>query len=117
MMISIGSVVIAIAVLAYAESPGAQSLPSFMNAGQLLARCESNASDALCLGYIEGVSDALSLFRADNGLEPCPTRGAQVTAGQVKQIAINGLRSYAFFPDTTAATVIKGAIMDAWHCR
>jgi hypothetical protein len=107
---------LAIGVPAYAGGAQGQAASSFMDGNKLLAYCRGNASDqALCIGYIEGVSDYRVLFREQSGSPPCPP--SKVSAGQVRDVVLNWLIANPADRNIETALLAITAIDAAWHCH
>ena len=81
----------------------------FFDGDDLLRWC--TMKDALCTGYVAGVSDELSR----NGPSVC--RPAHVTVAQLRDLVTLYLEQHPEERRLQASSLVVGALRDAWACR
>jgi hypothetical protein len=81
----------------------------FFDGNDLLRWCTSK--DALCTGYVAGVSDELSR----NGPTVC--RPEHVTVEQLRELVTRYLERHPEERQLQASSLVVGAMRDAWPCR
>jgi hypothetical protein len=109
----------AIAALAVLlSSPAAADLITYQNADELLGKCggETDYSNGMCLGYIIGVSDAVSALEQTGALPKlvCIPRGA--TIGQVHDVVVKYLSDNPDQHHYTASSTVWTALLKAFPC-
>ena len=97
-----------------AQNPGA--IRAFQSGNQLYAACE--ADTGLCMGYVAGVADAMSLVQVTGGsiagvvaCIPFP-----VVIGEAKDVAVKYLREHPELRAYTAVDLVAFALHDAFPC-
>jgi len=90
---------------------------SFQDGNEVLAQCDANVSD-VCIGYVEGIADAISLARSRGqtiggwtARIPLP-----VTAGQMRDVAKDYLRRHPGMRQLGAAGLIAAALQETYPC-
>jgi hypothetical protein len=93
-----------------------QPVGSYLTGSVLLAKCQklTEQDQAQCVGYIQGISDALDLTRSYSGLGPCI--GTGTLAIQVEQVVLRALIANPDKLHYSGAVLVRDAIIDAWHC-
>jgi Rap1a immunity proteins len=90
---------------------------AFTDGNELYNQCTGSADlyAAYCLGYVTGVSDALTgdIVVTDNRY--CPPRG--LTVAQIKDVAVKFLRENPGTRNATASSVVAHALQSAFPCR
>ena len=90
---------------------------SFQDGNEVLAQCDANFSD-VCIGYVEGIADAISLARSRSqtigGWTACIP--LPVTAGQVRDVAKDYLRRHPGMRQLGAAGLIAAALQETYPC-
>ena len=82
----------------------------------LLSECSSSGYEQLsCMGYIEGVSDALDLQRASNSRGQCVPVG--VTGAQLQAVLIRYLKAHPENLHQDASYMTVMALGEAWNCK
>jgi hypothetical protein len=88
----------------------------FYSGDDLLAMCQDNDRSQTCLGYIQGVVDALQVTAEAGGSKwgACVTG---VTAGQMRDITIRRIKEFPVPRDGTASAYIQKALVTAFPCE
>jgi Rap1a immunity proteins len=94
----------------------AADVRSFTTEIDLLEDCQSGdvGKRFACAGYIAGVADALDASRSVDGVPACVP--IQVELGQVKDTVVRYLEQHPAVRNTSAASLVRVAINNAWHC-
>jgi hypothetical protein len=101
---------LAIALVAYAGTAQAQG--GFLTGNELLTYCKGDSrGQAQCVGYIEGVVDALALNR------PLCRLSEGVTVGQLKDVVVNALIADPTERHFAAFSLVLSAIANAGFCQ
>src|SRR4051812_48053144 len=112
-------------VLAAAEAGQARAqevkVHGFLAGNGLLEHCESNEARLreICLGYITGVSDAITTS-SDQGLTFLRVRACippAATAGQTRDVILRSIRAHPETRHFNAADLAARALAEAWPCR
>jgi len=104
----------AAAALVAASSTSAFAVQSFQTGNALLRDCtaKNSINQSFCLGYIEGVVDALETLRSVNGAAPCTGNG--VEGGQVMDVVVKSLREHPEGRNSAAGALVVAAIAKAF---
>jgi Rap1a immunity proteins len=96
----------------------AQSPAHFVDGNALMDWCasgriHSGPTDPMCIGYVAGISDALSLTRTvlNNGTNCTPVG---VTTGQLADVALDYLYRHPGDRHLSAAVIVVSAMGEAW---
>jgi Ssp1 endopeptidase immunity protein Rap1a len=92
-----------------AEENGGLSMP-FKDGNELYQECTAGPSRLFCIGYIEGVADALSRMH----LQCLPE---QVAARQIVELAVNYLRDHPEKRHLVASDEVGLALVQAFPCK
>jgi hypothetical protein len=90
------------------------SYAAFVTGNKLYSDCMEE-SPLFCLGYIDGVSDALDMAREGNSRAQCVPVG--VTAGQVKDVVVRYLYAHPESRNLEGGYLVVAAIGGAWNCK
>jgi hypothetical protein len=107
-----------LAVAALTGPTGAQNgtIRAFQSGNHLSAACETDTG--LCLGYVAGVADAMSLVQVTGGsiagVEACIP--FPVVIGEAKDVAVKYLREHPELRAYTAVDLVALALHDAFPC-
>jgi hypothetical protein len=107
-----------IALCAAILSPARAEGPTYFIDGNTLlkwcglSRTAIGSGNPQCIGYLEGVSDTMSISRAVNNMSACPPEG--VTAGQLSDVTYKFLRKNPEKRNLPAALLVTLAFFQAW---
>ena len=91
---------------------------SFQDGNEVLAQCDDNFTD-VCIGYVEGIADAINLARSRGqtigGWTACIP--LPVTAGQMRDVAKDYLRRHPSMRQLGAVGLIAAALQEAYRAR
>ena len=107
---------IALTILMVLSLPvAAATVPAYETGNQLLTLCESKggSSEGVCIGYIEGVSDA-SEGKTWDGTPYCAPKGA--TNGQLVKIVTKYLNDHPEHLHLSAHSIVQQALLEAFPC-
>ncbi|TAX75708.1 hypothetical protein ELI00_05300 [Rhizobium ruizarguesonis] len=84
------------------------NIVTFQSGNEIYQVCQSakDVERMLCLGYIEGVTDAYETYRATQGMQPCIRPG--VTGGQLIDVTVRFYRNNPEKRDYAASSLIQG---------
>jgi len=84
------------------------NIVTFQSGNEIYQVCQSmkDVERMLCLGYIEGVTDAYETYRATQGMQPCMRPG--VTGGQLIDVTVQFYRNTPEKRDFAASSLIQG---------
>lgn len=88
------------------------SWAGFLTGNELYDACKS--SSAICLGYIEGITDAIDVSRV-NGAEACIPE--HVTVGQVREVVKLYLQQNPQTWHAGASGLVATALSTAFPCK
>ena len=94
-----------------------QAIPaaSFLTGNDLWQKCNGNSDQKMvCLGYIEGISDAMDGAPLGGRRACIPLH---TTGGQLRDIVIAYLRAYANLRDYSATALVSTALAEAFTCQ
>ncbi len=113
-------VVVVVLLLAIAGSAYGQRqyLPAFFTGNDLLDECEGTRDQReICLGYVEGVSDALGYGDRIFDLPSVCVPPHAVPASQVRDIVLAYVREHPVTRHFAAAPLVTAALGQAFPCR
>lgn len=89
---------------------------SFLTGNKLFAFCaaENNITSMVCLGYIEGIADALSGGQWVNGFRACLS--IHMTAQQLQDVAMRYLAAHPELRHLAAAGLVASSLANAFPC-
>ncbi len=95
-----------------------QHLPAFFTGNDLLGECEGSGDQPeICLGYVEGVSDALGYGDRIFDLPSVCVPPRTVPASQVRDIVLAYVREHPATRHFAAAPLVAAALGQAFPCR
>jgi hypothetical protein len=92
----------------------------FVTGNRLFQDCQATDffSQGACMGFVAGVADAMTTAQAANGTvagwRACLSE--QITAGEVRDVAVNFLARHPEKRDIAAATLVAQALEEAFPC-
>lgn len=92
----------------------------FLSGNDLYSKCTTSImNDVQCMGYVEGVSDAVALETSIGGdlfgWTACIP--AEATASQVRDVVVKYLKSHPELRHLGAPSLVASAIGEAFPCR
>jgi hypothetical protein len=92
----------------------------FMNGTTLLDACQK-AGDAFCLGYVDGIADAInnsptSIYRPDRSIALVCTTTA-ITGRQLVDVVVRFVQQHPEIRHNAAANLVAAALSDAFPCE
>ena len=105
-----------VGVFIVATSHGAYAVQMFENGNQLLQSCTQTDtfSQALCMGYVEGIADEVALVQSFNKSPSCIPPG--VVVKQLVDVVVKSLRQKPETRNSEAALLATAAFAEAWPC-
>ena len=95
---------------------------AFKSGNDLFQDCKASSNSftqGVCIGFAIGVADAMEAARPVNGMvagfRACFP--AQVTAGQVTDVAVSFLTRHPEWRHLAASSLVAGALAEAFPCR
>jgi hypothetical protein len=96
----------------------AETVRTFVNGNDLYAYCTASdpSKRGICLGYIEGMADSISMMQSVSSGAAVVCIPA-VVAGQARDVVVKYLQENPAHRDEAGATLVMEALHDAWPCR
>ena len=90
---------------------------TLINGDKLYSACQSQSDkdQGVCLGYVMGITDALSSPNGLFGLSACPSKGVKV--GALRDLAMKFLVEHQAKRQFAAATLLTEALAEGFPCR
>jgi hypothetical protein len=90
----------------------AQARSSFISGNSLLDMCTAPGQLQQCIGYVQGITDALELHRMLDGDMDCVP--VHVTVHQVRDVAVNYLKAHPEDRHLMGSLLASMSIENAW---